>query len=241
MSYGYYGFPKYISVADKKHYANQYISSELKKGHPIEPIYADNLDKKIITTWWGKAWVDNLKRYADFENRISRGKSYIKNGFVVDLKIQQGEISGKVQGTHKKPYSVNVTIDPLKQQVVDNILNTCDKRIASIDELVSSKFPEELKDLFFQENGLFPKLSEIHFGCSCPDYASLCKHVIAILYGVGVKLDQNPILFFQLRGIDFNKFIDTSIHNKVEKLVKNSKKESDRIIDDEDVNKLFGI
>ena len=82
---------------------------------------------------------------------------------------------------------------------------------------------------------------KIHFGCSCPDWAVMCKHVAAALYGVGVRLDEDPLLFFELRGIDFNRFIDAAVASRVEAMLKNAKVSSSRIIKNQDISELFGV
>ena len=182
------------------------------------------------------------ERYADYESRLERGKRYVRTGTVVDLQIKKGKIEAKVQGRRKTPYKVEIRISPLNQEHCQNIIEQCSEKIESMEELLAGNFPVAMKELFAGENGLFPKPSEISFGCSCPDWALMCKHVVAALYGVGVRLDENPALFFELRGINMEKFIDVALENRVETMLANAKKPSSRIIDDNvNINQLFGV
>ncbi|MGX8703621.1 MAG: hypothetical protein ACSW8H_04135, partial [bacterium] len=117
----------------------------------------------------------------------------------------------------------------------------CNRRIESIETLVSGEFPEELKDIFTQEGGLFPTPREISFNCSCPDWAMMCKHVAAAMYGIGIRFDENPFFFFNLRGIDIDRFIDTALENRVESMLAHADCQSSRIIQDADITDLFGV
>lgn len=210
-----------------------------KKGKTLEPVIIEG--KKIVNSWWGKAWCENLERYADYASRLPRGKRYVKSGAVVDLKIGEGVVLAKVQGTRKTPYIVEVHIDPVDEDKMQTLIDQCTKKIENLEQLVNGTFPEELKELFISQNGLFPNPREISFSCSCPDWAVLCKHVAAVLYGIGSRFDQDPLLFFELRGIDVNRFIDTTIENRIESMLENVDKPSNRIIESDDYADLFGL
>ena len=196
-------------------------------------------DTPLGTTWWGKAWNNNLKRYADCDNRVGRGKSYLKNGFVVDMQIDTGIIYAKVMGSRATPYNVSVRIDPITKQRWNELLEKCGARINDVQSLVAGDFPKSLQDILEEE--LFPNPKEIHFACSCPDGASMCKHVSAVLYGIGVFLDKDPTLFFKLRDIDMHDLIKKSVADRTKLLLQNAKKKSDRVIDEEEATKLFGF
>lgn len=163
----------------------------------------------------------------------------MRTGTVIDLKIQKGKIIARVQGTRKTPYRVEIRISPLTEQKCEAILDRCGK-IETLERLLSGDFPDEMKELFQGEDGLFPQPSEISFQCSCPDWALMCKHVAAALYGVGARLDMNPALFFELRGIEIGRFVDVALANRVERMLENAQKPSARIMDDEEAaQKLF--
>lgn len=140
--------------------------------------------------WWGKAWNQNLESYADYSNRIARGRSYVRNNAVLDLKIVKGEVKAIVQGSSSKPYMITVQIDKLSNERWNKVITLCNHRIDTLEQLVAGSFPKELEVLFKERKyGLFPSPKEIHFDCSCPDWASMCKHVAAVLYGIGARLD----------------------------------------------------
>ena len=214
------------------------VSAE-KKGKRLEPVVIQG--RKIAKSWWGRAWCDNLERYADYESRLDRGKRYVKTGTVIDLSITKGRIQAKVQGSRKTPYKVEIRISPLSGERCQEILQTCGKRVETLENLLAGDFPEELKELFTQRGGLFPSSREISFSCSCPDWALMCKHVAAVLYGIGARLDENPSLFFELRGIEMGRFIDVAIASRVERMLKNAGQTSGRTIDERDIRGLFGI
>lgn len=212
---------------------------EKAKGKILEPVIING--RAIVNKWWGKAWCDNLERYADYESRLDRGKRYVRTGAVIDLKIQKGKILARVQGTRKTPYKVEIRISPLSEEKCQSIIARCGRKLENLEALLEGDFPEEMQELFQGKDGLFPTPREISFSCSCPDWALLCKHVAAALYGVGVRLDEQPLLFFELRGIDVGRFIDVTIAGKVEAMLANEGKASSRIIGDEDARGLFGV
>lgn len=209
------------------------------RGKTLEPVIIQG--RTIAHTWWGKAWCDNLERYADYESRLGRGKRYVRNGSVIDLKIQKGKILARVQGTRKTPYKVEIHISPLSEERCQEILARCGRKLENLEALVNGDFPDEMKELFQEKGGLFPEPREISFICSCPDWALMCKHVAAALYGVGARLDENPLLFFELRGLDVGRFIDVAIENRVEAMLANVGRKSGRVMDDEAAEHLFGV
>lgn len=220
--------------------ADESIKKQQKKGKEMHPIFIKG--RSITKTWWGNAWCENLEKYADYGSRLDRGKRYVRTGTVVDLQIKKGKIEAKVQGRRKTPYKVEIRISPLNQEHCQQIIEQCSEKIENMEELLSGNFPIAMKEVFTSEGGLFPKSSEISFNCSCPDWALMCKHVAAALYGVGVRLDENPALFFELRGIDMEKYIDVAVENRVESMLENAKKPSQRIMDDSvDISSLFGV
>ena len=210
-----------------------------KKGKELHPVIITG--RQITKSWWGNAWCSNLERYADFDNRLPRGKRYVKTGSVIDLDIAKGKILARVQGTRITPYKVEIRISPLSEQQIQTITDKCGKKVDNLSKLVSGDFPEELKEVFIGQGGLFPSPKEISFNCSCPDWALMCKHVAAVLYGVGARLDEDPLLFFTLRGIDTNRFVDVVIANRTEMMLANVNKPSKRILSDTSLSDIFGV
>lgn len=239
MSYDY-GFPPYVSVAEKKAKAAKSLAKLKKKKPGINPIIIEGT--KIAKTWWGKAWNDNLESYADYANRIERGRSYVRHGAVLDLQITEGSVTALVQGSTSKPYEIRINIKPLPDNTWKKITDACEGKLDSLQELLEGKFPKGLAELFTAHGkGLFPSPKEISLDCSCPDWAEMCKHVAAALYGVGARLDNDPALFFVLRKVKVDDLISKAVTQKSETLLKRSQKKSSRVIEDVDVSAMFGI
>lgn len=225
--------------AKLKKNASESIKKDKKRGKENHPVIIQG--RKIAKTWWGEAWCSNLERYADYESRLDRGKRYVRTGAVIDLDIKKGKVLARVQGRRKAPYKVEIRISPISEERCQSILEKCGNKIENLEALLNGGFPEDLKSLFLEKNGLFPSAREISFQCSCPDWALMCKHVAAVLYGIGARFDENPLLFFELRGIEVNRFVDVALENKVEKMLHNADKKSDRIMETVDYTSLFGV
>jgi uncharacterized Zn finger protein len=244
MSWGYWGgFPPYVSKAEKIRHAEKAKAALLKKkGATIEPIVLNG--REIARTWWGKAWNRNLERYSDYENRLPRGRSYVRNGSVLDLKISATTIAAIVAGSRPKPYEISIHIKPLNKKVEQALMEKSRAALDSMQSLCSGEFPEELKESFLEEGtGLFPSPKEIQLSCTCPDWASMCKHVAAVLYGAAVRLDEKPELFFVLRGINMDDFVGKMVKRESEKMLRKAKAKSERVIEagEGELSKLFGI
>ena len=228
MSY-YYGWGPYVPVAQKRANAVKYVNKKL--GGKANPITIEG--KKIAKTFWGIAWCDNLESYSDFENRMPRGRTYIRNGSVVHLEIDKGVVRSYVAGSDT--YQIEVKIDPLKPAAWERLKKKCAGEIASVVELLRGKLSKNVLAIVTdKKEGLFPSPKEITLDCSCPDWATMCKHVAATLYGVGALLDKQPELFFKLRGVDHLELIDTSI------AIPSGKADSETL-DTESLEGIFGV
>ena len=233
-------FPRYVSKAEKMARAEKKLIQLKKKKQDLRPVIIEG--SAIARTWWGKAWNKNLERYADYSNRIGRGRSYVRCGSVLDLRIEAGAIKALVHGSRAKPYSITIKIKKLNRNVWQQIASGCSGMLESLEELLAGKFPKALEETFMQrDKGLFPSPKELEFDCSCPDWASMCKHVAATLYGVGARLDEDPSLFFTLRGVATEDLVSRSVSTKAEDLLKKASKKSTRIIADADLSSVFGI
>ena len=196
----WYSFRPYVPVAQRQAEAAHALAKLAKKtGQSASPVVLEN--RKIASTFWGKSWCDNLERYSDFANRLPRGRTYIRNGSVVDLQISPGKVCARVSGSEL--YQIEIKIKPLAASLWKSIQNECAGKIDSLIELLQGKLSSSVMQIVTRpEGGLFPTPKEIDLDCSCPDWADLCKHVAASLYGVGARLDQHPELLFLLRGVD---------------------------------------
>ncbi len=227
------------TTADLKDKAKASAKASSKRGKSLDPIIIEGT--KIAKTWWGIEWCNNLERYADYSSRIGRGKRYVRSGTVIDLEIDRNTINAKVQGSRKTPYKVEIHIDPLPEKTYIDIIKVCNRRIENLEALVEGAFPAELKEFFIKtRGGLFPNPKEIHFNCSCPDWAYMCKHVAAVLYGIGNRLDSDPLLFFAMRNIDMTNLIQKSVDDKIASMLENSDTISSRVIEDHKLVDLFG-
>ena len=200
MAFGYYGgWPAYVPVSERRKKAAREIARLKKAGQTVAPVVVEG--RKIAASFWGKAWCDNLESYQDYANRVERGRSYVRNGAVIDLRIGQREVRAKVIGS--KIYSILITIKPLPAAAWTSICADCAGRVDSLVELLQGKLSKPVMErVCRQADGLFPKPADIKFSCSCPDSASMCKHVAAALYGAGARLDAEPELLFRLRAVD---------------------------------------
>lgn len=239
MSYWNY-YPRYVSVGEKRAKAAKKLKQLKKKNPDIQPIIIEG--KTIARTWWGKSWNHNLERYADYSNRIGRGRSYVRHGAVLDLQISPGQVESLVQGTRSKPYTVIINIKGINKKIWQNIKSNCADKLDSLQELLAGNFPKALSEIFTaQGQGLFPSPEEIEFNCSCPDWAYMCKHVAATLYGIGARLDDSPNLFFKLRKVNMDDLIQQTIADQSYNLLKKAEKISDRMIAESDLSGMFGI
>ncbi len=243
MSYGYgFEFAPYVSVAEKKAKSAKLILKLKKKNKNINPVIIEG--NKIAKQWWGKSWNDNLESYADYSNRIGRGRSYVRHGMVVDLQIEKGIITSLVAGTRSKPYKIEIKIDTLSRKQWNSIIKKTQGQVDSIQSLLEGSFPKEFISLFTKKgSGLFPSPKEIHFNCSCPDWAYMCKHVAATLFAIGARLDNNPELFFILRGVKMENLAGKVIKKETNKMLKAAKKKTKRRLSasDDSLSELFGV
>ncbi len=189
----------YVPVAARKRASQREISRRTRSGLPLSPVVIDG--RTIARTFWGKAWCENLEQYSDFESRLPRGRTYVRSGAVIDLVITAGEVSALVSGSSL--YEVLITVKPLAPARWTSICADCAGAIDSLVELLQGRLSKGVMErIAAVETGLFPTVREIDLTCSCPDYAYMCKHVAAVLYGIGARLDTQPELLFRLRGVD---------------------------------------
>lgn len=236
---GFRGYAPYQTIEELRYKNVRKKVAYLKKHPDAKPVV---LQGSLGKTWWGKAWNQNLERYADYENRLGRGKRYIKGEAIFDLKIKKGNIHAIVAGSGRIPYTVSIDIDPMSAKEWKTLQKECGDQIESMEVLLQGKFPKGLKEAFFlKDHGLFPSPKQIHIHCDCPDYAVLCKHAAAVLYAVSIQLDEDPSLFFQLRQINMDDLIKKALGENVNQLIDNAKKKSSRILEEDDLETLFHL
>ena len=205
----WYGdYKPYVPVAKRRARAAKEVARRLKHGEKICPVQIEG--RTIASSFWGKAWGENLESYSDFANRLPRGRTYVRNGSVVHLAIEEGRIKAMVSGSEL--YTVQIQISPLEQTAWQALKRRCAGQVGSIVELLQGKLSQAvMQQVTNREHGLFPTPKEIRMSCSCPDHAGMCKHVAAVMYGVGNRLDRSPELLFQLRGVNQSELIAQAI------------------------------
>jgi uncharacterized Zn finger protein len=222
-----------VSVAERRRKALKKMEGLRKKGRTISPVSVDG--RTIARTFWGKAWCENLESYSDYENRLPRGRTYVRNGSVVDLQIAASQITALVSGS--EIYEVKVEILPVAKPRWKSICEDCSGSIDSLVELLQGRLSKGVMErISQQQTGLFPSPKEIKLSCSCPDWAEMCKHVAAVLYGVGARLDQQPELLFRLRAVNEKELIASA-----GKSLPSAKKSPAKVLGGEDLSKLFGL
>ena len=232
MSYG--GWRPYVSVAQRRARAAREMNKLRKKGMDIEPVEIQG--RNIARTFWGKAWCKHLERFSDFANRLPRGRTYVRNGSVCHLAIKKGKIEAVVAGSEL--YNVDIRITALSSTKWKNVLKQCAGQIGSILELLQGELSSQVMGIVTDPaKGLFPQPGDIKLHCDCPDWADMCKHVAAVLYGVGARLDERPELLFILRKVDHEELISAELN--IQTATRGKGKQ--RRLADQDLSKLFGI
>jgi uncharacterized Zn finger protein len=225
----------YVPVAERRRQAARAMAELRNSGHPVAPVTIAG--RLIATTFWGRAWCDNMESYLDYESRLPRGRAYVRNGSVVDLQVASGRIAALVSGSDL--YRVSIAIEETAKPHWRAICADCAGGIESVVELLQGRLSKGVMErLCRQEGGLFPRPADIRFSCSCPDHASMCKHVAAVLYGVGARLDHQPDLLFRLRAVDENDLvagIDTALS------LSKTGPAAGKVLETDDMAALFGL
>jgi uncharacterized Zn finger protein len=231
----YFDWNPYVRVAARQQQAAHRLAKLRKKGHQVSPVLIEG--RKIATSFWGKAWCQNLERYSDFSNRLPRGRTYVRNGSVIDLQMSPGTVTALVSGSEIYDVRIDVTVVPRARWRA--ICQDCTGAIDSLVELLQGRLSTSVMARICEpKTGLFPAPKEVSFWCSCPDWATMCKHVAAVLYGIGARLDQRPELLFLLRSVDQQDLIskaDTGLRPARKGPV------AAKVLDTGDLSQIFGI
>jgi uncharacterized Zn finger protein len=229
-----YGFPPKLTVGERMAQARAEIAALKKKGHKLEPIQLEG--RAIATTFWGEAWCDHLETYSDYLNRLERGRSYVRSGSVIDLKLEPGCVRALVSGSEL--YTATIDIEPLAPARWKKLVKECAGEIDSVVSLLSGQLSETvMQRLCDRQSGIFPSSGQLEVSCSCPDYAGLCKHLAAVLYGVGARLDREPGLLFVLRGVETSDLVSAAAGQAITGKTKPGKDE----LRPDDLAEIFGI
>jgi uncharacterized Zn finger protein len=232
--YSYVDWRRPVSVGVRRRQAAKKLAQLKKAGREVSPI--EIAGRKIARTFWGEAWCKNLESYSDYENRLPRGRSYVRNGSVVDLQIESGRVRSLVSGSHI--YELDIEIKPLAKKRWTVIKGQCAGQIDSLIELLRGSISQRVMEIVTRKGeGLLPTPQEISMSCSCPDWATMCKHVAATLYGVGARLDRAPELLFTLRGVDPGEMVAAAADQPPTE----GKPRKGRVLSADDLSSVFGV
>jgi uncharacterized Zn finger protein len=231
----FFGWRPYVPMAERRRKAAREMARLKKKGQAVSPVAIAG--RTIVRTFWGKAWCDNLERYSDFANRLPRGRTYVRNGSVLDLQVAPGQVHALVSGSRIYRVAVKVAAVPKPQWRA--ICTDCAGAIDSLVELLQGRFSTGVMERICRpKTGLFPAPAEIEFSCSCPDWAAMCKHVAAVLYGIGARLDERPELLFALRKVDEKALIAGAGRGLP---LSRTSPAAEKVLGEADLSALFGL
>lgn len=234
MAYGW-GWRPYVPVAQRRAQAILKMEKLRKKGMNIQPVRIER--KKIARTFWGRAWCEHLEKFSDYVNRLPRGRTYVRNGSVCHLDIARGQIKAKVSGS--EIYDIDIKIKPLTKDKWRRVKSSCVGKVGSLLELLQGKLSDHVMGAVTdKDRGLFPAPSEIDLDCSCPDWAEMCKHVAAVMYGIGSRLDEKPELLFVLRGVNHAELVSEKVAAAV---ITKGRKSNVRTLEESELSEVFGI
>ncbi len=224
----------YVPVAVRRQQALREIAKRRKRGSEVLPV--DIEGRKIAKTFWGKAWCDHLEKFSDYASRLPRGRTYVRNGSVFHLLLKAGSASALVSGS--EVYHVDAKIERLPDERWSNLIDRCAGEIGSLVDLLQGRLSENvMRVVTNRDHGMFPSPDEIHFTCDCPDWASMCKHVAAVLYGIGSRLDHSPESLFLLRDVDPEALIPAAASRVGPK----AGRRSDSVLDSDNLSSVFGV
>ncbi len=228
------GWPPYVSVAERRRKATKQLGKMKKAGRRVAPI--EIAGRKIAATFWGDAWCKNLESYSDYSNRLPRGRTYVRNGSVIDLQIEPGHVRSLVSGSNL--YKVDIKVKPLAKRRWTDIKGKCAGQIDSLVELLQGSISKGVMEIVTRKGeGLFPSPAEISLSCSCPDWAIMCKHVAATLYGVGARFDHEPEVLFTLRNVDPAEMVEAAL----DRPPKGSKSGRRKVLPSDALSSVFGV
>lgn len=190
---------RYVPVRERLDAAGRYAEELAQQGIALDPVEIEG--RVIARSFWGAAWCQHFEGLGDYSNRLPRGRTYARNGSVIHLKLAAGAIDALVSGS--QIYTVKGKVKPLPRPRWREVVEECAGRVGSLVDLLQGRIERGVMEVLARPAaGLFPAPNEIEFSCSCPDWALLCKHVAAVFYGVGARLDRDPALLFELRSVN---------------------------------------
>lgn len=232
MSYN--DWAPYVSVAKRRARAQRAMAKLRKQGKHIEPVEVEG--RKIARSFWGEGWCKQLEQFSDYDNRLPRGRTYVRNGSVAHLAISKGKIEAIVSGSTL--YHVDIAVKPFAREKWEILCQQCTGQIGSMLELLQGQLSNQVMQIVTDPNtGLFPDPNEITLSCDCPDWADMCKHIAAVLYGIAARLDHQPELLFVLRNVDHEALISAELDMQTA----TSGKSNRRRLTTQNLSNVFGV
>ena len=226
-------YPPYVPVGARRARARLELRALRERGVEVQPVEIEGRGRVIARSFWGRRWCEHLESFSDYANRLPRGRTYVRNGSVCHLAIETGGVDAMVVG--RALYHVVIRIRKLKRPAWKALQAACAGRIGSVLELLQGRLSDRVMEIVTDRDaGLFPQPGEIKLACDCPDWATMCKHAAAVLYGVGARLDKSPELLFRLRGVDESELIAADM------ALPGGTATADTLADD-DLGSIFGI
>lgn len=159
--------------------------------------------------WWVERWLELLSSYR-FKKRLERGRSYAREGNVLNMEFANSRAKAEVQGSDAQPYRVSLSLDSFSKEDWDFVITKMSEKAIFSAQLLAGELPETIEAVFTASGlSLFPfTLNEVRSRCSCPDKANPCKHIAAVYYQLGDRFSEDPFIIFQLRGRTKNQIIE---------------------------------
>jgi uncharacterized Zn finger protein len=174
---------------------------------------------EIGSTWWSKRWIGVLESFS-MGTRLTRGRSYARQGQVISIDIEPGVVKAKVQGSRPKPYNIKIQLRPLSDQDWEEVTEAMASQAIFAAKLLAGEMPTNIEEAFHAVKlSLFPTAAkDLVTDCSCPDWANPCKHIAAVYYLLAERFDEDPFLIFKLRGRTKDEIIQALREKRTETL-----------------------
>ncbi|MBM3179192.1 MAG: hypothetical protein FJZ86_02440 [Chloroflexi bacterium] len=152
-------------------------------------------------SWWAQRWIAALERLVD-SGRLSRGRSYARQGQVLSIDETKDGVAARVQGSMRTPYKISIKMNHLTDAEWDKVIDVLAEQAIFTAQLLAGEMPQDIEQAFEKAKvSLFPSnRKDLQTDCSCPDYSNPCKHIAAAHYILGERFDEDPFLIFRLRG-----------------------------------------
>lgn len=163
-------------------------------------------------TAWGQRFLQALEQGLE-PKRLARGRQYSASHRVPDWAWTGGHLrfSGKNRGTAyygmNEPirFEGHIEISPLPGCLWQAVIPELGNQAGFIARLLLNEIPDSLEShLQARGHSLIPGRygEDLQATCSCPETESPCRHVAAVLVALAARIDQTPLLLFELRGLN---------------------------------------